>query len=117
MQSVSIDGKYVHSGAGNMRQIIAVTTAQHSMKDTDTKADNFSDIVKLTPRIIRQRAKAPVKTPNPKICPNAIEIVPAARALCCGTRVAKCWWATPSYRPTAQRLMKVRAIAAAQAPR
>jgi hypothetical protein len=50
------------------------------MKDTDTKADNFSDVVKLTSRITRQRAKAPVKTPNPKVCANAIEIVLAARA-------------------------------------
>ena len=67
-------------GARNIRQMVAVTTAQHSIKDTETKTDNFSDVVKLTSRIIRQRAEAPVKTLNPKVCANAIEIVPAARA-------------------------------------
>lgn len=79
-QRINIDGINVQLGAANIKQKIAVTTAQQIIKDRDTKADSFKDVVKLTSRSMRHRAKAPVSTPTPNVCANAIEMVPAARA-------------------------------------
>ena len=80
MQRVTNDGINVQSGAGDIRQLIAVTMAQHSMKDTDTKADSFRHIARETSCNMRQRAKAPATSPKPKVRAKAAEVVSAARA-------------------------------------
>ena len=88
--SVNNDGIYVQLGAGNKRQLSAVTIIQQTINDSDTNTDSFKDILEVTSGNMRQRAKAPVNTPAPSVCAKAISIVPAARAWCRGIRVAKC---------------------------
>jgi hypothetical protein len=59
---------------------MAATMAQLIINVMDTKVDSLSEVPRLIPRNMRQRARVPVNIPNPSVCANAIEIVPAARA-------------------------------------